>query len=76
MAGEATFNICLTDGQILISSNEPITGTLRLFDVSGRLVALYEGTGATTMQLSAPLTGLYLVQYKHLTYKIIHSQVH
>lgn len=62
-----TLHACLADGQIVLSSAQPINGCIRLFDAAGRLLSSFTNTNA----IPAPAqSGIYLIWADNQTTRI------
>ncbi|MBR4563963.1 MAG: InlB B-repeat-containing protein [Paludibacteraceae bacterium] len=66
-----TLHACIADGQIIISSDEPLSGTIRLYDAAGRLISAGAASSASAHLPAPTASGIYLIQAGNAATRIL-----
>lgn len=66
-----TLHACIADGQIIINSDQPLSGTIRLYDAAGRLISAGAASSASAHLPAPTASGIYLIQAGNAATRII-----
>ena len=66
-----SLHACIADGQIIINSDQPLSGTIRLYDAAGRLISAGAASSASAHLPAPSASGIYLIQAGNAATRII-----
>ena len=70
-ASATTLHACIADGQIIIDSDQPLSGTIHLYDAAGRLISAGAASSVSANLPAPSASGIYLIQAGNAATRII-----